>query len=319
MKKIKEVIYNYKRRMLIKSFVTDIGEIIEEQDRLICMVSQDCLDKLFDEVVYSLSLNGVTSLEKDMYNKIFSYGLNKPVYYIFDGINFDKTLEFYANSNTYVIFRNCIFRHGVYVYWADDVTFENNSYYYDDVKYSFGNTFLYSLYNMVPMINDLRFINDNLVSLDLFYHPTKFGLYIYIDNLEIIDTKINLVNEESSFSIKAVNTKIINSLIDVSEFYLDFDRSSKIKASNGIIIDNFNGDLDISNIETPYLVYNGVEVNSCVNEEDNKYALELRDSRNNFISTIRAILDECLIANEEKISEIRNSLENRTLRRVLKK
>ena len=72
------------------------------------------------------------------------YKLNKPVYYIFEDINFDSALRF-NSSLSYVIFRNCTFNKNIGILWADNLTFENNKYLDRHPIYFYGKCFLFYL------------------------------------------------------------------------------------------------------------------------------------------------------------------------------
>lgn len=322
------LIYELGRKNVVKDVIPDIGEVIEEEDRFICNARQKDIDKKFRNYNYKFGFSGFYSLDKEMNRMITYYGLKKEVYYIFDGIVFDLPLEFYSTANTYVIFRNCTFKCGIGMLWADDVTFINNKYYDDYSRYIFGKNFIY---NMGKMIRKLRFINDNFMNFSFDNNTTGFGMNLDVESLEIIDTRMKIVNDRGvnnsnhgGLNIKADEIKIVNSIIDVDEFYLDaksmfIDDNSKIKVRVGMIIENSNEDLKTDNIETPYLVYNGVEMIESVGKDIDKEKMALQKGRINFTNVMVAILEKSVIFNEQKINEIRESLENRSLRKVLKR
>lgn len=55
------------------------------------------------------------------------FGLNKPVYYIFNGIDFNNTVEVFSPCAN-IIFKNCNFNLHIYINIGNEVTFENNKY-----------------------------------------------------------------------------------------------------------------------------------------------------------------------------------------------
>ena len=220
--------------------------------------------------------------------------------------------------------------------WADEVTFENNKYYDHFPSYIFGKTFLS---NSNGMIKTLRFINENFINSDYSHHPTRFGMDIEVENLEIINSNINIDNsvkyndEEKvpnryGINVKAENTKIISSNIEAAEVYIDssniiINENSQITATTGMIIENQNKDLETStsNLKTPYLVYNGVELietsnkNILVNKEQ---ILTLHKKRTDLIRILENIKEHALMINENKLNKVRENLNNTSLKKVLK-
>ena len=328
MRFVHDLVYELGRKKTIGDVITNYGRIIEDKDRFICIVSQNVINRKCKTGIYKLEFRGFFYNDKETKEIFNYYSLNKPVYYVLENIVFDRSLEFFGNMGTHIIFKNCSFKDGVGIYWADNVVFENNRYYDNYPLYSFGKTFFS---NRHMMVRNLKFINDNFVNSYVGYHPTKFGMDFEVSNLEIIDTNINVVNNCSDIisnygglNIKADKLRIVNSSIDVAEFYLDaksidIDENSSIKVSQGMLIENMNEDLDINNIMTSYLVYNGVEFAGNNYKEIVKDKIELQKIRTNFVRMIEGICEKGKLVNERKIDEIRDELESRSLKKVLKR
>jgi len=325
---IDDILYKINRKLIIDDVIPKIGNIEEYDDKFICRANQKDVNKNLEDGIYKLGFRSFSSWDYDTNGKVCYYKLDKPIYYIFENIVFDDFLDFYSNMNTYVVFKNCTFNHGVRIKWADDVTFSDNTYCDTFPRYIFGGTFLFSDSNV---INKLRFINDNFINSTL-NHPVKFGIDIDVNSLEIINTNIEIFNKyfycdkevfsnKGVLNIKANLVKLINSNLNVFELYLDsksiiIDDDSRIVASGGMIIENDNEDLKTNNIDTPYLVYNGVELFDGVID---KNSIDLKKDRLFFIDTLKKVRDKAIDNNEKLLSEIKNNVSNRPLKKVLKK
>lgn len=79
----------------------------------------------------------------DKSRKLVEYfNLNKPVYYIFDGIIFDTAVNI-SSLFSNIIFRNCTFNMGIICLFANNITFKNNKYNCWTEFKDYGNAFLY--------------------------------------------------------------------------------------------------------------------------------------------------------------------------------
>ena len=335
-----DILYDTLRNKLIKKMITNIGKIKEEKDKIICYVEPKKFQRKFKKkYLVELYLNGMNAMNIDLRKIIEKLKLNKPVYYIFENIEFKHTLEIGSllGTNTHIVFRNCTFKRNIIINYADIITFENNKYYdHGAIGYRTADTFLYHKYGM---IKNLRIINDNFINLDVEHHPAMFGMNLKIDNLEIINSNIKVDNSlirdskeyipnRGGLNITANKTTIINSTIDVAEFYLDskditIDETSRITASNGMIIENGNNNLETnsSNISTPYLVYNGVKLIDSKNKvlAINKEKVELQKSRASLVTTLKKIEQESNNINEEILNKVRNKINSKPLKKVLQK
>lgn len=331
MELINKIIYNQGRKLEIKK-LTSLGKTHEENDKFICYVDERKLKK-FKQAYYDIFLEGTSSFNKDKEEVFKYYKIDKPIHYIFDNINFNTHLKFSANNNTFVLFRNCTFKQSIQILWADNITFENNKYYDRYPSYLSGKTFLT---NNNGMINTLRFIHEDFKNSCYDHHPTRFGMDLEVKNLEIINSTINIdntvryngketVSNRYGITIKADNTKIINSNIKTAEIYLDssnilIDNNSNITATTGMIIENQNKDLKTSNLilKAPYLVYNGVESIKTPNITINK-DITLHKKRTELIKLLKIIEEKIKLKNENKVNEVRKNLNNREIKKVLKR
>ncbi len=106
MENIKEYLKGKARKILKSSIIIgNLGNVEELDDRLICYVDEKKGSKVADGVAYFCS--GIQKNDKLLAE---SYGLNKPVYYIFDGLNLrsnNTIIKGFNNCN--VIIKNCKF------------------------------------------------------------------------------------------------------------------------------------------------------------------------------------------------------------------
>lgn len=316
--KAKKKIYNEARSMYLKKSICNIGRIVETDDKIICYVEQDALDKYKgNKPIYGINLKGMNQgVDKET---VEAFGLNKPVYYIFEGINFSSALRF---SSTWcdVIFKNCTFDKNIGIIWGRDITFENNKYKDHCNVYFIGNCFL-----TANMVKKLTFINETFVNgYELKqYGDQVFGMKINAREVEFIDSIIVCENT-GGIKIDAVQTKLENS----SFIGKDIDiKSTSIKSSDttitgkeSVIIENTNCDFD-AKIESPIVFYNGIDLS---NENALKIKVDieeakLRDAREKLVLELRRIRDYCLNINEEKVQKVRDELNSDAVSKVLRK
>lgn len=323
--KFVKVIIKIGKKSYLKRFTENIGKLVEEEDRFICYVNPKKIKK--DKYGMSeLSLNAFNSNWKDMIKVYKFYGVNKPIYYVIDGIIFENVLYIKSYGEAYIIFRNCEFNENIIIKYANSVTFEKNKYFdHSPIYFSGSQKFFYGY------ADEVRFINDKFYNSDEKHHPCSFGMNIEATKVEIINSNINIDNtvewEErkvasdiGALEIKAkeiiINDSIINApMICLSGDNINIDEDSLVKSKNLVMIDNSNEDLENFNIESPCFVYNGVEFNNDKKLIIEKEDIKIQKERTNLINVMRAILNEGLKSNEKEVEEIKK----RPLRRILKR
>ncbi len=144
------------------------------------------------------------------------FGLNKPVYYIFNGIDFNNTVEVFSPCAN-IIFKNCNFNLHIYINIGNEVTFENNKY-KDAVSDSINKKFF-----SARSVNKLTFKNDNFTNSCKFknFADPCFGIKINNANeVNFINTKVD-TEYPGTIDIKAKRTKMRKSEINSPEIYID--------------------------------------------------------------------------------------------------
>lgn len=277
-KEIKDLYYNLKRNRFLNKLNNISGKILVESDKVIFYIDDCTLKKQTENCdQYNLELYNLPQTNSTIENKyeqlFYYYKLNKPFYYIFDGINFNKKVTLHVTECATVIFKNCTFKEPIEINKCDKVTFENNQYYchgsYTPIKEKFFLT--------GQKINKIKFINEKFINKDKSPHPTpQFGINLIVNNVEInntlidtdrtivVDNRVYISDRSSGISIKAKNISIINSSFNCPNIYLESENinnnDSNLTANNGIVIENKNANMLLDNIETPYLLYNREEV-----------------------------------------------------------
>lgn len=317
--KAKLKIYNEARQSYLKKSICNIGKIVEEENKIICYVNQKTIDR-YKRVkpIYELRLNGMNQVTVGIKETVENFGLNKPVYYIFDGIEFSTGVQITSHWAN-VTFKNCTFHKNIGIIWGDEITFENNKYTDHCSVYFYGNCFL-----TADRVNKLTFINDNFVnSYDLKqYGDAHFGMRIDAKLVEFINTMVD-AEYPATLKIKAEKTRIENSELKANEIYVDslsieFIDSSMI-AQNGAIIENTNCDF-VGNIQAPIVFYNGTDL-ANKNQEAHKVdetEVTLKEERKKLIEKFRDLSNYCQQLNDNKVQVIKDKFNNQTVVKTLK-
>lgn len=316
--KVKNKIYNEARNAYLRKSICNIGRIVETDDKIICYVEQEALDKYKEKrPIYDLSLRGMNVVTDGIRETTETFGLDKEVEYIFDGIKFYSALKF-TSTWCDVTFKNCTFEKSIYITWGNEITFENNKYIDDFDVYFLGNCFL-----TANMVKRITFINENFVNSSKYvYSKPIFGMKIDAREVEFIDSVVVCQNT-GGIKIDAVQTKLENTAFIGDHFFI---KSTSIKSSDTVItgkesvtIQNSNCDFD-GEVKSKMIVYNGIEL-SAKSDEKVKVDVEevkLRCQREKVIQELRRIRDYCLLVNEEKVQKVRDELNSKTVSKVLK-
>ena len=319
-KKIKLKIYNKARQLYLKKSICNIGKIIEEEDKIICYADQKSIDRYKgNKPLYKLRLNGMNQLTEGTKETVKNFRLNKPVYYIFDGIKFNTGLEITSLFSN-VIFRNCKFDKNIGIIWGNEITFENNKYKDHCDIYFYGNCFF-----TADRVEKITFINDNFVnSYDLKkYSNACFGMQIDAKEIEFINTK---VDEEypATINIKAEKTRIENSELKANEVYIDSQSidfvDSSVTALSGVMIENANCDF-VGNVQAPIVFYNGIDLGNNLNENQkvSKEEARLKEAREKLVEKLINLSNYCQQLNNNRVQCIEDKFNGQTIAKTLKK
>lgn len=287
-----ELEYKKARAKYLKQVIPKIGIIEEYEDHITCYVKQELLEKNSKKVFYELHCDGMNTAYDKSRELVDYFKLNKPIYYIFDGIHFDTVVNIAACFSN-IIFRNCTFNTGIRIFFADTITLEDNKYNCWTNFKDYGNAFLWG------KVKNLEIKNENFINQYEFkeYGENNFGINIEVDNLKIDNSTI-CAKSHGQININAKATKIWKTNISAPEIYLDSDSiafgRSLLTSENGIIIENKNCECDTEagfyNVDSPYVVYNGIEI--ITNSEFFKDE-ELKEKRLAFVKVLTRVINKC--------------------------
>ena len=295
------------RNMLLTELTGNLGKVEITKDEIICYVDNKKIQRKYDNKnrVYRVDFSSTKPLTTELLNK---YGINKPVRYIVDGIRFRDKLFFTTDKDTSVLFKGCKFHKQIRIVSADKVYFENNKYYDRYPVYAYKNKFLSG------RANTIQFIFDNFVNSGK-DHPTQFGMDIIANNFNVISSNIDIKESNQDSCIMAQNLNIMNSQISCPSLYLICDDievvSSKIVATDGIMIDEKNSSNIIDSIESPSITYNGQEQQRISDEEIAK-----RYHRLELIKELRRIRNNCINENNKQLKIEENKLNQKTIGQI---
>ena len=295
------------RNMLLTELTGNLGKVEITKDEIICYVDNKKIQRKYDNKnrVYRVDFSSTKPLTTELLNK---YGINKPVRYIVDGIRFRDKLFFTTDKDTSVLFKGCKFHKQIRIVSADKVYFENNKYYDRYPVYAYKNKFLSG------RANTIQFIFDNFVNSGK-DHPTQFGMDIIANNFNVISSNIDIKESNQDSCIMAQNLNIMNSQISCPSLYLICDDievvSSKIVATDGIMIDEKNSSNIIDSIESPSITYNGQEQQRISDEEMAK-----RYHRLELIKELRRIRNNCINENNKQLKIEENKLNQKTIGQI---
>ena len=297
----------------LKKLTGNLGKVEIKDDRIICYVDERKLEKFKCKHtdIYNLVL-----MQKLFYKplKQQKYDLEKPIYYIFEYIDFDKIgLRIESCEGTHFIFRYCDFYERIDVCWADSITLEENQY------------FLHELENnyccFMGKINNLKIIYNGF-----YLKPGLEFSYLWeleVENLEIKNSDISLLDSKGFFKIEANNIDIIDSNIGVNQ-KINFKANninlinSEIKSNEEIIIDNENGKNSNNlpmGLSAPKIIYNGIDL-AHININPN--SIGMKNLRTIFINQLKLLKENVRKEQEEKLSIINKRFENQSINNFIK-
>ena len=106
MNKIKNQIFNKYRNYLIGVITDNMGKVEETENNFICYVD----NKIFQDKNYVIISNMDNLTERRPFSVIEEYNLNKPIIYVFDGIDLNCSIKFNVyDNNCIIIIKNSSF------------------------------------------------------------------------------------------------------------------------------------------------------------------------------------------------------------------
>lgn len=300
---LERIFYKKGRQIFLHGSMRKIGNIVVYGDKIVCYVEQKKLDKLCDEVYsYRVSLSGVDKNDQlcDFYD------LDKPVYYIFDNIDFDKRL-FISSFNCFVVFKNCTFDSDVKINFNENIRFDGCRFSGKHPSFDKDVCHISGENNM-----NITFINQAIVDND------DAGVDIDITAKQVdFDFSCIDISNPGVVSIKCDKLNVDNSIFLVNELYIDAESISNngtyIKCDTGAMIDNKDYDFD-GKINSLVSVYNMDRDKSYYDDPE-----LINESRERFLNQLRNIRDYCDLINKEKLKEFKDELDNNAVKKALRR
>lgn len=289
-KKIKSKKMENNRLYALKNVTGNLGEVVEEENRIVCYVDKKVQGMKKIEL-FNVNSNRNLILSKE-------YNFNKPIYYLLDGLDFDNgnVVELFGYDDVNVVINNC-----------------NLSCYFN----IFGNciikncTFTDSSWLSIYAKN-LRFSKCNIDSpTDIKVSATK-EMYIY-------DMRINANRNFVTFScgnkILFDNTKVCSKkILNINSPYINSCDSYFTANRVNISSDEFNA----MNIEALGIVCNESKVGKgrmIVSKE----VTSLSSERDRLIDVLKQTYNKCKSFNDKEIEDFSCSINSRPVSKVLKK
>lgn len=301
---MKKNIYNICRDCLKNLIVGNLGKVIEEEDRLVCYVKKEKLKK--EDLNYRIYCNGIKEKYQSLATK---HNLNKPICYIFDGLEFkDCGVYIFGRNNSEVIIKNCQFGHELEVYVNGKCTLENS--------------FMKSIPELSIIAGDL--ILKNMDIKNNRYMQCDLDIWIMANNkLNIIDSYIGRKNEYTNLllfayrEINLENVKVAGKNIEV--------KARKFESNNTYICAENQVELKIEEFETlditsPTIIYNEEEYSFEKQHVYFKKIVEpLTAKRLDLIKYLKNIKDQCARAIDNELEQHENVLKQQSVCKTLKR
>lgn len=279
------------RNIIKKYLVGNLGKVVEEDDKLICYVKKNKIKK--EKYEYSIMCNGIEDKELAK-----TYKLDKPVYYVIEGINItDKKVYIYNyhNEDCNITIKNCNFEFGFGIQAKCDCTLDNNH---------IRAFYLLMIDTKNLTIKNMDLTNEvALAGADL---SIKLGATF---NINLINANIGKEKERTKVSMIAYkNIELTNSTVNGKEVECESkdiitNDNSSLNGTDKVKIKSDN--IDRINISSNTIVYN----DKVIEQEEKKEVIiekkddDLTNKRLELISLLRNLKDVC---ENTAIGEIRH-------------
>ena len=317
-KRAKLKIYRKARENHLKRFICDIGKITEEEDRIICYVKQKPLNKYKgNEETYNIKLNGMDLITEGIKEITEEFKLNKPVYYVFDGIKFNTGLEI-TSIGANIIFRNCTFDKNIDICCGNEITFENNKYASNcQVSYLGDCYFTTGMVSKITFKNDKFINNGNLNE----YNGLSFGMKIDAKLVEFINAEV-AAESTSMIKIKAEKTRIDSSILKANKVFIDsksIDCTDSSIIAQDVVIENVKH-IFASTKGDSHAFYSERNLTSNINKvsKESKEELALKEARQELIKKLQSLSNYCQQINDDRLQKDREKYNNQTIVKTLK-
>lgn len=249
-----------KKRLVLRILTNNLGKVEEQEDKIICYVSNKYFNKGFDEV--NIYCSGI---DEDYEKLAKKYSIDKKICYIFDGNNIGesyKSINIKGMGNCEIILRNVCLDNLSSIYVAGKCVIENSLLYSSDCF----------------SISAKELILDNVICEN---YRANTGYIISGRQMTIKDSKIGYTENDGNIfgdKINITNSTIRGSIIELECDELNMYFDSVIKVFNKLDIQAEKYIINDSIITAPKLTFNGREYDEIgpkkyVDSKENKLRL----------------------------------------------
>lgn len=299
MSKYKDNINSLIREYIKKQLTGNLGEIVEEDDKIVCYVKKEKCKKKDNQ--YTINCPGTNAKNIEIVEK---YNLNKPICYIF------KDLEFRGEQvcifNPYhcdIVIKNCVFNYGLNI--------SSNG------KVILDNTFIQTIDSLSIGAKQIILKSMNIKN---YFRGIKLKISLYAgEQIQISDSYIGRQKEQtdiclsSSWAICLDGTKLCGDNITCETNNFKATKSS-IEAQDNVYMSL--GSCDSINITSPKIILNNNDI-----EVENNQAListnPLMIKRFELLWLLKQIKDKCNQTNQCLVSNYNNQLNNESISKTL--
>ena len=237
-----KIIYNHIRKKLAEKLAGNNGKCEIYEDKIICHVNEEKLKKNSNGPYgYNIIFSGVKIPYKKYHKttKILSryerlsrkYDLDKPIYYVIEGVTFYKKINFLMTlKNHNIVLKNCTFHGKIFIDFMDKIIFINNKYKaYENSTDPFvsSDEFTIRTAGNKNDINKIEFIEDNIAILSgtLKLHLDAKSIHMSNTSMQHV-SEINLntdslVMEESNITTTELKLNSQNIAIKESTIFAE--------------------------------------------------------------------------------------------------
>ena len=312
--------YDKKRERMIRDSICNIGKIVIDEDRITCYVDQNMLDQYKrGKSFYELRLNGFNQLTEELQEEIRDLDLNREVYYVFDGIIFSGALTI-TSLFSHVIFKNCVFRQNIGIFWGEDITFMNNQYLNGDRSQFYGDCFF-----KATCVQKIHFIDEHFCRSSSVFSQKgdNFEMKVSAKEISICNTEFD-TDDISLLQMNAKKLALVRSHLKSGKIIIDADQflcsDSLISADKQVCIQNTSRDFN-GMVDSYLVLYNGVSFFEAGKKKYsiNQEVLALMEARKRLVSCLKRMQEDCSSLEKEKIEMVRESLQHQSVAKTLRK
>ena len=289
------ILKNYKRKLALRSITGNMGRVVEDDDEINCYVRQKKLKK------GCIILKGCHNFNNE--NITRKYGIDKPIHYIFDGL--ECSSDIYGYDGIKLDFRNCYFKYCSYISLVGDCEFENCT---------FASSLFYDIYAA-----DITIKSSSISVLAGYNRFNVAAIY----KLSLIDVNISNDCYSKNRNVYFSSGKEIlfeDTNIDCLDISIDTEKivsiNSNLRARRTAYIEG--NEITGLVLDSPNIICNDINVSSgkiCLNKGNTL----LDKKREDLISVLKEIRDKCKDINELKVKKVSEKIQDRPISKVLKR